>query len=674
MSNKLNVQYNSHSEQREESYNLHGGQTVYYNQGDNSVTASKSIILLVLLAICLFDRSTEAKYGGGTGEPNSPYLIFTAEQMNAIGADANDWDKHFKLMADIDLAAYTGTDFNIIGGRRFREQISGVFNGNGHKISNFSYKARTVRDATALFSYVGRQGIIKDLGLIGPNVDAGLGEHVGALVGENNGTITGCYAHGGIVSGQSILGGLVGYNSSGTINNCYYIGRVSGNEVLTNYYVGGLVGTSAGGEITNCYATTIVDGDRHVGGLVGSAGGTAITESYASGSVSGNEFVGGLSGYSSGTITNCYSLASVSGYEWVGGLVGQMGSTNAGTITNCYATGEVTGTIDVGGLVGFKKNGLVFDSFWDTQNSGQSASDGGTGKIIAEMQMQSTFTDADWDFIGGTENGAEDIWCICEGQDYPKLTWQFVIGDFDGDDKTDFVDFCLFAARWLQGDSNFFCDGTGTDLTNDGNVDFYDLKEFAENWLAVNIWSLSEGDYLIVDDFESYNDLAPSDPKSNRIFDTWLDGYDNPATNGSVIGYDDPPFTEQSIVHGGMQSMPYSYNTFFKFSKAELLLSPPQDWTEEDGIGVLSLWFRGDKTNAASPMSVVLNGSSVVYHDNPNAVQIDTWTEWTIELQRFIDVNLTNVNSIAICFGIENDPQPGGSGKVFFDDIRLRSE
>ena len=46
------------------------------------------------------------------------YLILTAEQMNAIGAEPNDWGKHFKLMADIDLSGFDGKNgrpaFNII--------------------------------------------------------------------------------------------------------------------------------------------------------------------------------------------------------------------------------------------------------------------------------------------------------------------------------------------------------------------------------------------------------------------------------------------------------------------------------------------------------------------------------------------------------------------------------
>jgi len=85
------------------------------------------------------------------------------------------------------------------------------------------------------------------------------------------------------------------------------------------------------------------------------------------------------------------------------------------------------------------------------------------------------------------------------------------------------------------------------------------------------------------------------------------------------------------------------------------------------------LWLRGDPANTAAAMYVALNGSAVVYHDNPNAAQIGAWTEWSIDLKQLSDqgVNLANVNTIAIGFGDKNNPQPGGSGKMLFDDIRL---
>ncbi|MBW8041500.1 MAG: hypothetical protein FVQ85_16090 [Planctomycetes bacterium] len=66
--------------------------------------------ITILVIICCFSISTPAKYGGGMGEPNDPYLIRDANHMQAIGENANDWDKHFKLMADIDLSCYDGQD------------------------------------------------------------------------------------------------------------------------------------------------------------------------------------------------------------------------------------------------------------------------------------------------------------------------------------------------------------------------------------------------------------------------------------------------------------------------------------------------------------------------------------------------------------------------------------
>ena len=187
-----------------------------------------------------------------------------------------------------------------------------------------------------------------------------------------------------------------------------------------------------------------------------------------------------------------------------------------------------------------------------------------------------------------------------------------------------------------------------------------------------NIWTFTVADYLTVDDFEDYNDYPP-----DEVFNTWIDGY-GVATNGSTAGYPDPDFlagehyVETTIVHGGSQSMPLFYENNFKYSEVTMTLVSARDWTEE-GVGVLSLWFRGDAANAAERMYVALNGSAVVYHDNPDAALIDEWTEWRIDLQEFAaqGVNLANVNTISIGFSDKNNLQAGGSGMVFFDDIRL---
>ncbi|NQT01564.1 MAG: hypothetical protein HQ580_06050, partial [Planctomycetes bacterium] len=150
------------------------------------------------------------------------------------------------------------------------------------------------------------------------------------------------------------------------------------------------------------------------------------------------------------------------------------------------------------------------------------------------------------------------------------------------------------------------------------------------------LWSFTTANFLVVDDFESYNDLDPADPNSNRIFNAWLDGFDNPAINGSVVGYANPPFVEQTIVHGGLQSMPMSYDNAVGKSEATMTLTYPRDWTV-NGVNTLTIWFRGDAANDAEPMYVVLNGSAVVNNDNPDAAQRTAWTAWNIDLQAFAD-------------------------------------
>jgi len=184
-------------------------------------------------------------------------------------------------------------------------------------------------------------------------------------------------------------------------------------------------------------------------------------------------------------------------------------------------------------------------------------------------------------------------------------------------------------------------------------------------------WSFSVADYLIVDDMESYNDLNPDDPDSNRIYNAWVDGYDDP-TNGSQTGHLNNPFYEQTIVHSGSKSMPLIYDNGVGLSEVTLTLTDLRNWTEE-GVGVLTIWFRGETANAVVPLYVALNGNAVVNHDNLTASQLDTWTEWTIDLTLFADqgVNLSNVNTISIGLGNKTNPVAGGTGTMYIDDIRL---
>jgi hypothetical protein len=184
-----------------------------------------------------------------------------------------------------------------------------------------------------------------------------------------------------------------------------------------------------------------------------------------------------------------------------------------------------------------------------------------------------------------------------------------------------------------------------------------------------DVWNFATREFLVVDDFESYNDLDPADPESRRIFNIWKDGYDVP-TNGALVGYDNPPFCEQTIVHGGKQSMPLSYDNTgtAAYSEAELPLSPAQDWTKH-GITALVLWFYGDPGNAsADQMYVKLNGVKVPYPGDVADISKPIWKQWNIDLA-VLGIDLSNVTQLSI--GFERTGVSGGSGTVFIDDILL---
>ncbi len=113
-------------------------------------------------------------------------------------------------------------------------------------------------------------------------------------------------------------------------------------------------------------------------------------------------------------------------------------------------------------------------------------------------------------------------------------------------------------------------------------------------WDVGAFWQFAVADYFVVDDFEGYKDS----PAEDQIFSTWIDGWEV-ETNGAIVSNDadlskGEHYAETTIVHGGKQSMPFFYNNSgpANYSEAARLFSPAQDWTRE-GVGVLSLWFKG---------------------------------------------------------------------------------
>ncbi len=188
-----------------------------------------------------------------------------------------------------------------------------------------------------------------------------------------------------------------------------------------------------------------------------------------------------------------------------------------------------------------------------------------------------------------------------------------------------------------------------------------------ESWDGA-IWSFTTEDYLLLEDFESYTDDLDT---GGAIFDTWLDGWVN--DTGSTVGYMQAPFAERNTVRSGRQSMPLFYdNSTADCSEttAEVTnLQFGEDWTRH-GIASLTLYFHGAPDNSPEQMYVKLNGAKILYDGDADDLKQALWQPWSIDLADF-GVDLRSITELSI--GFERIGATGGTGLVYFDDIRLAS-
>ena len=176
--------------------------------------------------------------------------------------------------------------------------------------------------------------------------------------------------------------------------------------------------------------------DDGVVGLFGYLGSEAVVSDLGLESVAfedRGEDVGSLAGVNYGTLATCYCTGSVSNFSFVGKLLAY----NHGHVVNCYGIGNTnTGytvrgrQIPAGVLIG-RNDGDVSTSYRRGRSVGELWFDGTTVNdlALAEMQDIETYLNAGWDFAGETDNGTEDLWTICAGQDSPHLHWEGVVCD-----------------------------------------------------------------------------------------------------------------------------------------------------------------------------------------------------------------------------------------------------
>ena len=368
-------------------------------ESTDDFTKGMSKISAVAGGSCTLGANEEYFFHGDGEDEDTPYLIYTAKQLNHVRAHMN---KNFKLMTNISLAGFVANDGDKTKGWEpvgsLTRKFMGVFDGANHKITGL-WINRVDTNYIGLFGYADGSSI-KNLGVETDDSKGGVAgkNYTGGLVGnqysrttnpDKSNTIINCYLKGS-VTGNNYTGGLVGNQSAGSsgstgginiIDNCYATGSVTGSD-----YIGGLVGEQSAGSssssngtntIINCYATGSVTGSAYIGGLVGrrsagssssSNGTNTIDNCYATGNATGsasNSYTGGLVGANSvsgtGTnnrniLTNSNSTGGVSGKNYTGGLIGMQ---QGGTITNCYVTGDVTGVKLTGGLAGWSSGSIA---------------------------------------------------------------------------------------------------------------------------------------------------------------------------------------------------------------------------------------------------------------------------------------------------------------------------
>lgn len=292
-------------------------------------------------------------------------------------------------------------------------------------------------------------------------------------------------------------------------------------------------------------------------------------------------------------------------------------------------------------------------------------------------------------------------WRVDEVNDIsnPELVWKGDIWSFttreraganspspkDGDDDVA----ANISLSWTPGDFADFHDvyfGTDFDEINDANIPLarIDTNTFDPGGLLLDtryywridevsgetgqwpgvyrgpIWSFATLDHIVVDDFDFYVD-------SVTLSLTWIDGAGN--TSGATVSLEEE-------FHGDSMRFEYDNGLSPWYSQSSRLYLASQDWTASS-VKALQLMFKGSAGNSAGPMYLALEDGlgarSVVFYADANDLQQARWQVWNIDLSDFAadGVGLTGVREIAVGFGDPDSPQAGGTGTVYFDDIRL---
>lgn len=402
------------------------------------------IHIFIFLVLTNFSYSQTATAPTGTGTQCNPYQISSLNNLYWITQNSSVWTggKFFIQTANIDATSTntwaSGAGWIPIGSSASR--FDGNYNGQGFKISNL-FMNRPSGDK-GFFAWL-QGATIKNLTFESPSFTLTSSGNWNAIFAARAGNVT--------IDNVNIIGGTLSASGSGisapmfgevftlsgsssTISNC----SNTANATLKDYTAGFLGTSNTHGNpitISNCFSNATISGTWRVGGFAGHPNGTITFEKcYSAGSVTGADNVGGFIGVCADavqTFNDCYSTANVTATTWKGGgFFGWIWNWNSVMNINfnrCYATGSVTGGNPKGGFGGddngYTSNVFFSNCFWNNQTSGittgvgTNSRTGLTGLTIANMRIQSSYSNAGWNF---TSN-----WDIASGVNngYPTLRY-----------------------------------------------------------------------------------------------------------------------------------------------------------------------------------------------------------------------------------------------------------
>ncbi len=276
----------------------------------------------------------------GTDAARTEIHISTEEDLAELAksCELDSWSLDKYVVLDGDIVLSESYDSVIPG-------FGGIFEGNGHKISNL--RIETVGSDTGLFRYIREGAEVRNLSVSGRVQPEGSQSRVGILAGVNYGKIRNCSVAGS-VTGDEAVGGIAGANeASGEIRQCSSAAVVTGN-----HKTGGICGENSG-VLNNCSNSGSINTySREVTYDLDDINMENLENLSDISNVAAHTDTGGIAGCSQGKIYYCTNTGTV-GYQHVGyntgGIVGRL---HQGYLQNCTNEGQIYGRKDVGGIVG----------------------------------------------------------------------------------------------------------------------------------------------------------------------------------------------------------------------------------------------------------------------------------------------------------------------------------